>query len=426
MKKIAVILSAVLLLGGCGSGDVGEIPSENSETSQTETTIATAETAAVTTAADTEKIITTEATTAPAETSAAETKPKLPEPILPPEALKIDVGSLYSGKEYDFSYTILDNENILVLYKFKIGDHISAMAKIYNTSDGEEKLTVDIPHTEADEFFIRDNTYFDNENILCRIFSCKKEKYSYGYDYSTLLATTIYKDYGFEPDDNDKYGWNNHIHKLPGGRRITVSEYGNIREIGSGDLLLNAVYEGPDSKGNIIYSYEFPIDENRFVYSMWGYEWCWGFGIYDFTTGTARDVPDVFDHKPMGYHDGKIYSYYSTHDGGTDNILYVTDINTLETTPFYKFEYDEPELRSDYNFVYDYEMTPDGNFLLKINDNENVIKVILYSADTLKVVREYEFKNTYIDYWYIQFTSDGKAVLNDDKQKCLYVLDLNK
>ncbi|MDE6747327.1 MAG: hypothetical protein K2J72_11950, partial [Oscillospiraceae bacterium] len=80
----------------------------------------------------------------------------------------------------------------------------------------------------------------------------------------------------------------------------------------------------------------------------------------------------------------------------------------------------------DYNFVYDYEMTPDGKFLLKINDNTVSSNVILYSTDTLEVVREYEFKNTYIDYWYIRFTKDGKAVLNDDKQKCLYVLDLNK
>ena len=115
------------------------------------------------------------------------------------------------------------------------------------------------------------------------------------------------------------------------------------------------------------------------------------------------------------------------HDGLTDNILYVTDVNTLETTPFHEFEQSGNEFRSDYNYVYDYEMSPNGKFLLKVNDGTDSIKVILYSTDNLEVVREYEFKNTdIVPYWYVRFTEDGKAVLTDDKQKCLYILDLNK
>lgn len=79
MKKIAVILSALLLLGGCSSGDVGEIPSENSETFQTTAAMTTAETTAVTTTSETtvttatETTVTTVETTVLSETAAEET-----------------------------------------------------------------------------------------------------------------------------------------------------------------------------------------------------------------------------------------------------------------------------------------------------------------------------------------------------------------
>lgn len=409
-------MSVLLLLCGCRNS--AEVPAEIPETVQmvTTTTATEAATEKITTTSETTVTTTAPTETTTDETTAAETKPKLPEPILPPEAVKINVGSLYEDTKYDFSYTVLDEKNILILYEFKNGGDVSSKAKIFGVSDGEEKLTVDIPHTEADEFFIRDNTYFDDENILCKIFSCKREEHSY---YSTLLATTIYKDYRFKLNDDDRYGWRSHIHELSGGRRITVSEYGNIREIGSGDLLLNAVYDGPDSKSNVYYRYKFPIDENRFVYDMLGWEWTWGLGVYDFTTGEARDIPDTYEYSPLGYHNGKIYSYYDPYGGGSDNIIYVTDINTLETKPLFQLDENDP--------VYYYEMTSDGRFLTntEYSPKEHTFKVMLYSPDTFEILKEYVIENIFEEPCCTNLF-DGGAVIVSGDERYIYILDFNK
>lgn len=429
MKKRIIAFAALFIIsaafGGCTENPDSD-SGQSTQPVQTETSVASEQASDMSTTAETEETTTvtpkttvtaTTAETEPSETAAAGLEPKMPEAIIPAEVVKIDVEGPYGGAKYDVNYTVLDGENILILYEFKVGRDISAKAKIFGVSDGKEKLSVDIPHTEADEFFIRDGSYFDDENILCRIFSCKEEKYSYGYDYSTLLATTIYTDYSVKPDD-DRYGWRSHIHELPGGRKISISEYGNIREVGSGDLLLNAVYEGPDSKSNVCYRYKFAIDENRFVYDMLGWEWIWGIGVYDFTTGEARDVPDTYDHHPMGYHNGKIYSYNSYYDD-SDNIIYVTDINTLEIKPL--FELDE------HNMVYDYEMTSDGRFFVntEYSPKNHTFKVILRSTDTFEIAKEYVFENIFEEPCCTNITDIGAVTVSSD-EKYIYILDFSR
>lgn len=419
MKKnfLYAVLSAAVLLTGCRSGTEGQsgtVTETSAETAvRTETTAATVSAAEETSA---EAAETTVSETEPEETEVSGLEPKMPEASLPAEAVKIDVEGPYGGAGYDFSYTVLDGENILIFYEFYVGRDISAKAKIFGVSDGEEKLSVDIPHTEADEFFIRDGSYFDDENILCKIISCKKERYSCGYDYRILNTSAVYCDYSVDPDDGG-YGWREHIHALPGGRKITVSEYGNIREIGSGKLLLNAVYDGPDSKGNVKYRYKFAVDGDRFVYDRLGWEWIWGIGVYDFTTGEARDVPDTYGHAPMGYHNGKIYSYCSSYDDA-DNIIYATDINTLETKPL--FELDCRDM------VYDYEMTSDGRFFVntEYSPKAHTFAVILRSTDTFGVVKKYVFENIFEEPCCTSVTDIGAAVISGD-ERYLYIIGLD-
>lgn len=426
MKKSIIVFAALFIIsaafGGCTENPDSD-SGQSTQSVQTETPVVSdtstaAETEETTTVTPETTVTATAAETEPEETAASGLEPKMPEAVLPAEAVKIDVEGPYSGAKYDFNYTVLDGENILVFYEFNVGRDISAKAKIFGVSDGEEKLSVDIPHTEADEFFIRDGSYFDDENILCKIFSCKIERHSCGYDYSTLLATTIYTDYSVKPDD-DRYGLRNHIHELPGGRKISISEYGNIREIGSGDLLLNAVYEGPDSKGNVKYRYKFAIDKNRFVYDMLGWEWIWGIGVYDFTTGEARDIPDTYEYTPLGYHDGKIYSYYDPYGGGSDNIIYVTDINTLEIKPL--FELDEHDM------VYDYEMTSDGRFFVntEYSPKNHTFKVILRSTDTFEIAKEYVYENIFEEPCCTSITDIGAVTVSGD-EKYIYILDFSR
>lgn len=412
MRKFIIAAAVLLLLGGCKNN---EVQPDISETSQTETTTSVSETTAAEVTTTSETTVTTVETTTVTTAETTVTKPDLPEPVLPPEAVKIDVGSLYEDEKYYFSYTILDNENILALYEFNNDGNISAKAGIFSLSDGAEKVTFDIPRTEANTFFIRDNAYFDDENILCKIYGCKSGEYAY--DYTCLSETIVYTDCKYESSEFKYKFYDKHVYKLPGGRSITEMEYGNIIETDSGDLLLNAVFYGYGHKGNIIYSYKFPIDENRFVYSMWGYEWCWGIGVYDFKTGTARDVPDTYNFWPLGVHGGKIYSV-CVGDGYAENVIYATDVNTLETTRLFEI--------AENDYADSYEMTPDGKFFFRAVENKNTSEFILYSADTMEVVRKYEFKNAYLQNWSIYFTKDGKVILTDRVLDYLYILDLNQ
>lgn len=421
MKKFFIAMAVPLLLCGCEKG--AEIPSEISESTQSMTAFEEVTEASETTVTTTSvtTVTTSEATTVPTETTAEETtvtEPILPEPILPPEALKIDVGSLYKDEKYDFSYAILDNENILVLYKFKNDDHISAKAKIFNLSDGTEKVTVDIPHTEADTFFVYSNAYYSDENILCKIYGCYWDEDMY----IERTCTAVNNDLSYSTDFTRSGFWDNAQCRLPNGRRIKITDYGNIYEItedGKHEILLNSIFEGWYSKSNVMYHYYFSIDENCFVYNMSGWEWIWGIGVYDFRTGKATDIPDTYDFFPIGFHGGKIYSVRSS-DGYTENVIYASDIKTLETKPL--FELDE----NDDPFAY--QMTPDGRLLVK-GDSEtgNGFKVILYDADTFACLRKYEFENVYVeDWWGMDIIGNSKAILTDREQKCLYVLDLNK
>lgn len=424
-KFISAILtmSVLLMLCGCRENNAETVTETVSEISKT-TTVKTTASTVTTTEEKTAAATVAETTTVPTETTVTETtvtKPDLPEPILPPEAVMIDTGNYRDGKKYNFSCITLDEENLLVLYThYNVDRTYSAYAKIFSISDGSEKADIKIPQTEATDFLVKDGTYeFNDENILCKICSCKNE-YDYGEYTKTLLTTIVYTDLSYESTERSNYDYKNYSYEMPGGRRIRESlRYGNVYDAESGELLLNAIYEGEEHKQNVRYGYTFPIDEDRFVYSMWGYEWCWGIGVYDFKTGTARDAPDTYDFFPLGVHGGKIYSVYAS-DGYTENVIYATDVNTLETTRLFEI--------AENDYAECYGMTPDGEFLFKAvkMDNENTSEFILYSADTMEIVRKYEFKNAYLQNYGFYFTEDGKAVLKDDKQKCLYILDLNK
>ena len=230
MKKIILAMSVLLLLCGCEKG--AEMPSEISESTQSMTAVeeVTAASEMTVTTVSVTTVTTSETTTAPTETIAEETtvtELKLPEPILPPEALKIDVGSLYKDEKYDFSYTILDEENIFILFTFKDGDKVTADGRIFGISDGEEKANIDIPVTEADTFFIRNTAYFDDENILCEIYGCYWDEDMY----IERTCTAVNNDLSYSTDFTRSGFWDNAQCRLPNGRRIKITDYGNIYEI---------------------------------------------------------------------------------------------------------------------------------------------------------------------------------------------------
>ncbi|MDE6763791.1 MAG: hypothetical protein K2J73_08945 [Oscillospiraceae bacterium] len=141
------------------------------------------------------------------------------------------------------------------------------------------------------------------------------------------------------------------------GHNITERDP-DIIDADSGEILIagKAADEGDEFSGTR-QMYYFPAGENRFIYRTLANESLPSFGIYDFSSGTATDVPDSKDLIPLGVHGGKVYSVKTAWDGfGTE--LYATDIKTLET----EFFMDCP-LTVKMNDYVEYAMPENGEYI---------------------------------------------------------------
>lgn len=157
--------------------------------------------------------------------------------------------------------------------------------------------------------------------------------------------------------------------------------------------------------------YMFPIDESRFVYRTGGYEALPGFGIYDFESKTAKDVPNGKDMIPKGYRNGRIYSVSTTWDGfGSE--LYVTNISTLETEWFMTVPFE-----LGVNDYAEYFMPGNGEFILiykpyTVGDEKDIPAVLwLADPDSGEVIRSFELS---------QDQNVGSALMLDDNTFAMY------
>lgn len=210
-------------------------------------------------------------------------------------------------------------------------------------------------------------------NVLCRL-------YSEDDDSGRITTYTVYKDFTYDTAEGDN---------------MSFSHYGRDIEYIYPDLLYNGEVIVPgyiDTETELgFYStseyYGFAIDENRFVYYTLGYERLPGFGIYDFTTNEARDVPDSQDKIPFGYADGMIYSYGAYWDGW-DTTLYVTDPVTLETTLLTDFPYE-----LDKNRYIEYSMPVGGEYILAFEPGtyDNAVSRAYIINLSGEIIAEYEY-----------------------------------
>ena len=177
-----------------------------------------------------------------------------------------------------------------------------------------------------------------------------------------------------------------------------IAEWGlDIVDTDSGEVIVPGYTQEGDEYGFYTQwnAYNFDIDENRFVYSIGGYESIPGYGIYDFSTGTATTVPESRDLIPIGCHNGKIYSVKGAWDGwGTE--LYVTDLETLESEFFMDF----PQ-KLTVNQIVDYSMPESGEFIVAnkayYSDDIGVYSASLYriNPDTAEVEAVIEIPDEY-------------------------------
>ncbi|MDE7279221.1 MAG: hypothetical protein K2N26_05790, partial [Oscillospiraceae bacterium] len=197
----------------------------------------------------------------------------------------------------------------------------------------------------------------------------------YNTDYNTI---TVRNDFSY--DITDGYTVQDGSFECC-GHNITERDP-DIIDADSGEILIagKAADEGDEFSGTR-QMYYFPAGENRFIYRTLANESLPSFGIYDFSSGTATDVPDSKDLIPLGIHGGKIYSVKTAWDGfGTE--LYATDIKTLET----EFFMDCP-LTVKMNDYVEYAMPENGEYIaLKYLPADEGAPALLYgiSPDTKK------------------------------------------
>lgn len=196
----------------------------------------------------------------------------------------------------------------------------------------------------------------------------------------------------------------------------------NIIDTDSGEILVGGYYGTSEYDLSVTSKrYRFPIDENRFVYSTIGYESIPGFGVYDFSTDTASDVPGSRDLVPLGVHDGRIYSLQSEWDSlGHDTALYVTDIETLETELFM-----EAPVYLELNDYADYEMTESGSVIVMgyYPDDETVSpQLYLIDPDT-KEFTVCDIPGEFRDYGFSR-TNGNAFIMSNWKDKAL-IFEIN-
>lgn len=191
------------------------------------------------------------------------------------------------------------------------------------------------------------------------------------YDYETQTVTRdvviVHDSYEAEyiKDASPEELWFEHY-----GHKIAKSGLDLVCLDGEPEVIVAGSYREDDEYGFYTQTqyYLFPIDENRFVYRTGGYESLPGFGIYDFGTKTAKDVPDSRDLIPFGVHDGKVYSVKTAWDGYGSEI-YVTDIETLETSFFMDFQYNVEPI--ELNEYVQYFMPESGNYILTLKEDRS-------------------------------------------------------
>lgn len=253
--------------------------------------------------------------------------------------------------------------------------HIRDIMRFYNIESETVEKTIRINNSYDFEEFIG-----GNDDILC------KAKLTHYVSRNSVVfeeysVMTVKNDYSFEYSEYDK-------------QTAALSRVGHnitqwYNDIIDADTEIKIV-EGYESEGDGYrietvrsQEYMFPIDENRFVYLTNGYEYTPCFGIYDFRTDTAADVPDSEDLAPIGVHGGKIYSALKPW-GKSPSDIYVTDIETLETVKSID------ALASEHCC---YKMPESGDKIVYIHDPKgDELQTVLGVADpdTGNIKKEYE------------------------------------
>lgn len=288
--------------------------------------------------------------------------------------------------------------------------HIRDIMRFYNIESETIEETIKINNSYNFEEFIG-----GNDDILC------KAKLTHYVSRNSVVfeeysVMTVKKDYSFEYSGYDRQT----AALLRGGHNIT-QWYNDIIDADTEIKIVEGFERDGDSyriEDVLGQEYMFPIDENRFVYLTNGYKYTPCFGIYDFRTDTAADIPDTEDLTPIGIHDGKIYSALKPW-GKNPSDIYVTDIETFETVK-------SIDTLASENCCY--KMPESGDKIAYMHDlNGDELHTVLCIADpdTGDIIKEYElpYENEFYSEQLYFADNDTAVIIYDNMNKAI-IIDL--
>lgn len=371
-KFTAVMILSAMVLTACQKQEQPSAAlTEQAETEAPETTTVTA--------SETEEETTT---------TAAETEPPKIENISENVTLdihKINIkGTLINGEHSSAGTFFADNIAAKGCYSEKYEE-----VCFLDIND----LTVKARITGSDDWAF--NGYYHNNycpcikgsgDVLCKIPLIRFNNDKLKSDYAVIW---VYNDFTTELIEGDP----REIFSFPAGSHNISDQPYDLFDADSDEIIVKGFFDAETELGlaSKWFDYKFPIDDDRFVYRICGFESMPGFGYYDFTTDKAADFPDSRNFMPIGHHNGKIYAELTAWDGMCQGELRTFDTDTLESKIFMP-----PNQTSD-KFT-EYTMSPDGSFIIA-NDFDgsgiNILRIISPDSGENLVKCELNFGGNY-------------------------------
>lgn len=257
----------------------------------------------------------------------------------------LDLSGFAEEESYFHGYITCGDKNICAGYTYP--DNRSDYILIINTDTYEIINKIEMPENDWRCTDIVINS--DNSNI-----AAYAELFKGSENITSLVS--IYDDGNFDIDRNAGLADAQYI---CGEHRLSNSAEGSIVDKDTGMSIVHEIIE----VGNTFIQsnrFLFPIDDNRFVYKTDrtnNGEKSVSFGIYDFETGTEREIYEPDNIIPLFAKDGKIYSGSAPKVGGGE--LFITDTETLETDILCKAPFDIGSFRRFINYC----ASPSGQYI---------------------------------------------------------------
>ena len=245
----------------------------------------------------------------------------------------------------------------------------------------------------------------DDNNTVTGVHKCIANiKKDYSIQTNTVCSMS---DVAFDLNGHKICEWKNSIYDVSSGTENKIVE--------------GVIPESANSKQGTRCSFLFGIDDNRFAYSVIGYESKLGFGVYDFSSGISTILPDTEDKNPLGIYNGKIFSVSSPYNTGCSSKIYVTDPDTMTTSLL--TDVCESDGQGDVRM----SMSEDGRRIAAVinrynaDDNTYMSELCILDSSDGHIIKSYDISNLGDKGFYVNFIDNNTIIINDSNH---YIMDI--